>query len=292
MYNPIDSDLLCTFLAVAKTGNFTQAAVMVGRTQSAISMQIGRLEDRLDEKLFERGSRGVTLTAHGEHLLPYARRIVDLLEEADSIMRSKPLDGPVRIGIPEEYGETVIPHALSVFSERHPAVEVTVKCAYSFMQMEALSKDQLDVAVIFDPDDAHADDVLCIDPTVWVTSVLHKRHEETPVPIAVYDGDKSHWCHDFAIRSLEQHGVRYRVAFSSHSSGGLKMAAASGLCVAALSRSTIPVGCRELTLADGFPPVDSSRVVLRRNPRRSSPAIEGLVETIREAFMPLRGEAG
>ncbi|RCS24843.1 LysR family transcriptional regulator [Phyllobacterium salinisoli] len=285
MYAPLESDLLRTFLIVAETGNFTRAADGVGRTQSAVSMQIKRLEDSLGEVLFERGPRGVFLTKRGEQLVPYAQRIVGLLEEAAAAMRVRPLDGPVRIGIPEEYSQTVLPRALAAFTERHPAVEVTVKCDYSVHQASALENDELDLAVVFDWHERAAGEILLIDPTVWVTSPAYALHERTPLPIAVYGN--SDWCNEFAIRSLEQHGLAYRIAFICDTSSGLKIAVSSGLAIAPLSRSNIPADCRELTAADGFPPVDSSRVVLRRNPYHSSPAAEGMAEMIREAFRPM-----
>lgn len=281
---PLESDLLRTFLVVAETANFTRASDRLGRTQSAVSLQIKRLEDAVGDQLFDRGPRGVTPTRRGRDLLPYARRVVELLDEAGAAMRSAPLDGPVRIGIPEEYGQTVLPRALAAFAERHPAVEVTVKCGYAARQIEALARDEIDMAVVFDWNTEPNGDVLCIDPTVWVACAVHRVHEKRPVPIAIYEN--SSWCRDFAMRSLEQHGIVYRVAYSSDTTGGLKLAVSSGLAIAALSRSNIPEGCRELTLEDGYPPVDSSRVVLRRNPSRSSPAIDGMAQTISEAFGP------
>lgn len=287
---PLASELLQTFLAVAEAGNVTKAADAIGRTQSAVSMQIKRLEEELDEALFERGPRGVTLTTHGKQLLPYARRIVGLLGEASAAMRRGPLDGPVRIGIPEEYSQTVLPRALAAFAERHPAVEVTVKCGYSAQQMAALERNDLDLAVVFDWNTETKGEVLYIDPTVWVTSSVHRLHERRPLPIAVYE--QSNWCRDFAIRSLEQHGFPYRIAFSSDTSSGLRMAVMAGLAVAPLARSNIPPECSELTSEDGFPTVDSSRVVLRRSAHRSSAAIDEMAEMIRDAFRPMLQQKG
>ena len=282
---PLDSDLMRSFLAVAETGSVTAAADRIARTQSAVSMQIRRLEDSLGQPLFLRLPRGVALTPRGVQLLPYARRITSLLDEAAVALREKPLDGPVRIGIPDEYAETVLPRALAAFSERHPAVEVTVRCDFSAPQSLALSADQIDLAVSYETSTTSSEEVLCVDPTVWVTSVQHEQHRQTPVPIGVYFS--SDWCRDFALRSLDQQGIRWRAAFECDTSGSLRIAVRAGLAIAPLSRSTIPPGCRELTEADGFPVVDRARVVLRRNPRGSSAAIEGLAQTVREAFRPL-----
>lgn len=286
MINPPNSELLRAFLTVATSRNLTRASEVLGRTQSAVSMQIKRLESDLGTSLFDRGPRGVRLTARGEQLLPFARRITGLLNEATAAMHKGPLEGPVRIGIPEEYSQSVLPQVLAAFSERHPAVEVTIRCGYSAQQIAALERNELDLAVVFDWHQETTGEVLCIDPTVWVTSKLHNLHLRDPVPIAVYE--PSSWCTEFAIRSLEQHGIRHRVAFSCETSSGLKMAVSAGLAIAALSRSNVPPDCRELGEADGFPLVDSSRVVLRRGPLRSSDAIDELVDMIRAGFMPLR----
>ena len=285
MYPPVESDLLRIFVAVAQSGNVTHASERLGRTQSAISMQVRKLEDSIGATLFERGPRGVTLTADGKRLLPYARRIVGLVDETTAAMRSAPLDGPVRVGIPEEYNQTILPNALVAFAETHPGIEVTVLCGYTAQQLAALEADELDLAIIFDWCDGVTGELLAIDPTVWVVSGAHERHLERPVPIAVYW--RSSWCREFALRSLERHAIDYRIAYTCDTSGGLRSAVASGLTIAPLSRSNIPSGARELTTADGFPSIDSSRVVLKRNPRRSGAAIDGMAETIRAAFRPL-----
>ena len=108
-------------------------------------------------------------------------------------------------------------------------------------------------------------------------------HEERPVPIALYN--RVSWCKDFAIKSLEQRGLAYRVAYTSDTTGGLKLAVTSGLAIAPISRSNIPDGCRELTSADGFGDIDSSNVVMHRNPNASGEAIDGMQEAIRDAFV-------
>jgi len=285
MQAPPDSDLMRSFLAVADTGSVTAAADRLGRTQSAVSLQIKRLEENLGQPLFNRLARGVALTPRGAQLLPYARRVVSLLDEAAIALREKPLTGPVRVGIPDEYSGTVLPRALAAFDERHEGVQVTVRCDHSEGQMRALEADDLDLAVIYDWSYVQDGELLCIDPTVWVTSVAHAQHLRRPVPVGLYF--RSDWCRDFAEASLNQQGIDWRPAWLCDLAAGFRVAVSNGVAIAPLSRSTIPVGCRELTAADGFPIVDSARVVLRRNPRGTSPAIEGMAAMLREAFRPL-----
>ena len=148
---PLDSDLLRTFLAVADTGNLTKAADSVGRTQSAVSMQIKKLEDALGDTLFDRHSRGVALTMQGRRLIDNARRIVALLDDTAAAMRQPALDGAVRIGIPEEYINSTLPRALGAFAAIHPGVEVTVQQGTSMSNRTALEAGEIDIAVVFEP---------------------------------------------------------------------------------------------------------------------------------------------
>lgn len=281
---PLDSELMRTFLAVADNGSVTAAADLVGRTQSAVSMQLRRLEESVGHPLFRRLPRGVDLTPRGLQLIPYARRVVGLLDAATTALRTLPLTGPVRIGIPQEYCETILPRVLAAFGARHPEVEVSVRCDFSIPQLAALEAGELDLAVVFASQPVHSGEVLRVDPTVWVTSSDHGLHLQRPLPIAAYF--RSDWCRDYMLASLDRFGIPYRISFECDTTGGFWSALRSGLAVVALSRSTVPPGCRELTAADGFPIIDYSAIVLHKSLRGSSPAIDALAEMIREAFRP------
>lgn len=287
---PLDSDLMRSFLAVADLGSVTAAADRLGRTQSAVSLQIKRLEDSLGQPLFQRLARGVALTARGEQLLPYARRVVALLNEAAVAIREKPLVGPVRVGIPDEYSGSVLPRALAAFDEQHEGVQVSVMVGHSAAQLAALEADEIDLAVIYDWQYVQEGEVLGTDPTVWVTSVHHGQHLRRPVPVAGYF--HSDWSRDYAEQSLNRQGIDWRLAWTCDMAGGFRIAVSNGMAIAPLSRSTIPTGCRELTAEDGYPIVDSARIVLRRNPRGTSDAVEGMAAVLREAFLPLARRPG
>ena len=267
----LDSDLLRTFVAVSESGSFTRAGEVVGRTQSAVSLQMKRLEELAGGVLFERGSRGVAPTRLGLDLLTNARRVVSLLEETSLALRAPPLTGPVRLGLPEEYGHAVLARALGAFAARHPSVEVTVRYGPSAENLSRVNTGELDLAVLFDWQDRPSGEILRHDPTVWVTSERHRIHERSPLPVALYTS--SGWCTDYAIKSLKKRHIAYRVAFTSDTNGGLKLAVAAGLAVAPMSRSNIPEDCRELTAAEGYGAIDASRLVLRRSPQPSSEAI-------------------
>lgn len=285
MLPPLDSDLMRGFLAVADAGSVTRAADQLGRTQSAISMQIRKLEDCLGQDIFIREARGVRLTERGKQLLPYARRVVGLLDEAATALREKPLSGPVRVGIPDEYVQGILPAVLASFSQRHPETQVTIRCDFSAPQLAALKADKIDLAVVYEGHSEDGAEVLAVDPTVWVTSVAHAQHLRSPLPISVYFS--SDWCRDYALHSLKQIGIDHYLAFECDTSASMRSAVINGIAIAPLARSSIPPGCRELTAEDGFITIDNARVVLHRNPAGTSPTIDAMVTTLRDAFCPL-----
>ena len=124
----LDIDQLRTFMAIADTGSFTRAADVVFKTQSAVSMKMKRLEERIGKPLFERDGRASRLTEDGERLLDYARRIVKLNMEAVSAFATAELTGRVRLGVPDDYADRYLPEILARFSRSNPRAEVTVIC--------------------------------------------------------------------------------------------------------------------------------------------------------------------
>lgn len=281
----LESDLLRTFIAVAETSNFTKAAEIVGRTQSAVSMQIKKLEEAIGSSLFERGSRGVTLTRHGNTLLAKARRVISLLDETAASMRTPALTGMVRVGIPEEFGSSVLPRALRAFDQMHPGVEIVANFGRSAANIEALNQGKLDLAVVYEEGEKTVGEILRSDPTVWVTSDIHETHVRSPLPIAMYSGNG--WCNEACFATLSHLENGFRVAYLSDTSNGLAAAVQAGLGIAPMSRSSIPPNCRELTEADGFSVIDYSNVTLRINRRRNHPAVAGMAQAIREACAEL-----
>lgn len=278
----LDTDLLRTFIAVAEAGSLTRAGEVVGRTQSALSIQVRQLEAVVARPLFARGPRGMGLTPAGEALLARARRIVALLDEAERVFRRDPLQGTVRVGMPEEHGSTLLPALLARFAREQLGVEVTIRCGASAGLSAALARGELDLAVIVADRGGEAGEVLAHDPTVWATSAAHVVHEADPLPVALFE--PGCWWRDRALATLDARGRRWRVACTSASVAGVGAAVAAGIAVAVLARSTIPPGARALATAEGFTPLPSSDVVLRSAPGLASPAVAAMRAMIREAF--------
>ncbi|MDQ0323182.1 DNA-binding transcriptional LysR family regulator [Pararhizobium capsulatum DSM 1112] len=282
----LDTDHLRTFVAVAETQNFTKAGEVVGRTQSAVSIQMRKLEDSLGEPLFERSSRGVALTHQGAQLLIRARRVIAMLKEAEVSVKGSHLRGLVRIGIPEEYSTSVLPTALRTFDAVHPGVEIIVTFGRSSSNAAALAKGDLDICVVYETGGITEQEVLQTDPTVWVTSAIYEQHLLSPLPVAMYTGES--WCRTMALDALKDRGLDFRMSYLGTSTGGLIAGVLAGLAIAPLSRSSVPSNCRELTAEDGFPVIDHSNVILIVSQSNPSDAVQGMASAIRQAFFAQR----
>ncbi|RWA97312.1 LysR substrate-binding domain-containing protein [Mesorhizobium sp.] len=284
----LDSELLRTFLAVADTLNFTKAGELVGRTQSAVSVRMRRLEEDLGESLFDRTATGVVMTKHGHQLLTRARKIILLLDETAASIRGPQLKGIVRIGTPEEHGTSLIPRVLRVFNETHSDVEVIVKFGRSSTNLDAVNSGHLDLAVIYERGQETAREILQPDPTVWATSSVYEQHLRDPLPVAMLAVDT--WWRQRALRSLESINANHRICYLSDSSNGLIAGVRAGLGIAPLTRGSIPEDCRELTIAEGYPVIDYSNVVLCQSNSPPSEATLGMANAIRQAFSARRDD--
>ncbi len=278
----LDSDLLRTFLAIAEAGSFSKGADRILRSQSAASLQIKRLEELLGQPVFARHARGITLTPAGEQLRPDAQRIADLLDEILGELRPDSLDGSLRIGIPDEYGKTILPEIIAAFARDNSRVELDVRCGFSASFPEALSGGELDLAVHTVETENSNSHVLMREKTIWVGSRNHPTHEQDPLPVALFH--RACWWRDRALEALEASGMRFRVVYTSESNAGIKAAITAGAAVGVLGESSVSEDLMVLSSADGFPALPDSNLVLEVNRRGRSPAVQAITKTIIHAF--------
>lgn len=276
----LDSDLLRSFLAIVDCGNFTRAAERVGRTQSAVSMQIKRLEENLGKPLFHRDGRGVRLTDDGDMLVGYARRLIELNDKAVARFVQPELTGSVRLGIPDDYIARFLPPVLAGFSQAHPMVELEVRTDRSVVLDASLASGELDLALI---SCAVVDDwgvLIHREPMVWVTSVHHLVHERSPMPVATTDPQCQ--MRRNALSALDDCGRDYRIAYISPSFLGLQSFVLAGLAVAAVPESSVAPRMKVLGTAEGFPAIVPVDVGLKRGRGPRSQAVESLADALVE----------
>ncbi|MGB2680576.1 MAG: LysR substrate-binding domain-containing protein [Candidatus Competibacter sp.] len=279
----LDPDLLRTFVAIVDAGGFTQAAKQVHRTQSAVSMQVRRLEEILDRALFQRDGRGVQLSPDGEALLGYARRLLKLHDEALAALTRPDLSGLVRIGTPDDYVDRFLPEILSRFARAFPRVQVEVLCEPSVNLRRLLAEERLDLALITCTPGAETGEVLRREPVVWATAERHLAHENEPLPLALFQPGCSF--REWALAALSEQGRSYRIAYTSASISGVLAAVTAGLAVTVLCRSVLPAGVRPLGVEEGFSVLPHASITLHRGSAVSAVA-ECLAGYIREGFGP------
>jgi DNA-binding transcriptional LysR family regulator len=274
----LDIDQLRTFIAIAETGSFTKAAEVVNKTQSAVSMQMKRLEERLDRPVFARDGRASRLTEDGQRLLDYARRLVKLNVETIAAFSDAALSGRVRLGVPDDYADRYLPEIMARFSRAYPGVELSVLCEPSVDLLKRIDENQIDLAIITNCEAKRATETFRRERLLWVTSNRHATHLEERLPLAL--GRPSCQWRRTAIERLETVGRDYRVLYSSSSAGAVAAAVLAGLAVSVLPESGLRPGMRVLGMADGFPDLPSCGIGLVRNAHDSSALADALAEHI------------
>src|SRR6476620_6521701 len=181
----LDIDQLRTFIAISETGSFTKAAEVVNKTQSAVSMQMKRLEERLDRPIFARDGRASKLTEDGARLLDYARRLVKLNVETVAAFSDAALAGRVRLGVPDDYADRYLPETMARFSRAYPGVELSVLCAPSVDLIHRIDPAELDLAIITTTRGHRAAETFRRERLLWVTSNRQPTHLEWPLPLAL-----------------------------------------------------------------------------------------------------------
>lgn len=278
-------DWLRSFVATVNAGSLSGAALEVHRSQSAVSMQLQKLEAATGCTLLERGPRHLRLTHQGQLLLGYAQRMLDLQAEAQAALADEAIRGVVRLGVPDDYASKYLTPVLKRFGPRHGGVEIELDCDQSPALIPRVARGELDLALI-SRDHARRGTLLFHEPMVWVGSPQFEVWKRNPLPIAVYEA-ASPGRHG-AIRSLAMQGRPYKVVYNSSNLAGQIAAVESGLAVAALTQCSAPAHLMILGAEHGLGPLEPMQVaVYRSRASQGSKAVDSLhrmlMQTLRQA---------
>jgi DNA-binding transcriptional LysR family regulator len=284
----LDIDQLKTFLAIADSGSFTKAAEDVNKTQSAVSMQMKRLEETVGRSLFARDGRGSKLTVDGERFIEHARKVVALNNEIVTSYTKPEISGSVRFGTPDDYADLFLPEVLARFHRSHPLVNVDVECISSMNLVERVRRGELDLSLVTFCGNESEGEVLRHEELKWVTSARHNTHLLPTLPLATAD----HGCawRRISIEALDSLNRPYRVAYTSANRSAIDAAVLQGLAVAAMPEICIRPGMRVLTEAEGFPRMSSMKIGLMRKQGKQSQAAEALAAHVRDSFGEVRAK--
>ena len=292
--SPLDLDQLQTFVTIADTGSFTRAAEEVHRTQSAVSMQMRRLEERIGKPLFLKDGRTNRLSDHGEKLLGYARRMIRLNRETMAAFDETSLEGHVRIGTPDDYAERFLPEIMARFARSNPRVELSVVCEPTVNLVEHIRRGNLDLALVTHDGVRSQSEVVRREPLLWVTSANHATHEQDVLPLA-FGRPTCQWRRD-ACEALDRMNRDYRLLFTSWSATVIIAAVMSGIAISVLPECALRPGMRVLGEADGFTPLADIQIGIMRGHSARPEVVEALARHITESLdnisVPVADEPG
>lgn len=282
-----DLDALRSFVMGVELGGFAKAANRVGRSASAVSAQLKKLEEQIGSPILQKSGRGRVLTPTGEHLLGYAKRLLALNDEAAIAVRGVDLSGCIRIGLQEDFGEHLLSRMLGSFARAHPKVTVEVHLVRNAELLRLMAEGELDLALAWDSGQGFPDAVdLGQVPLCWIGPaalpvVFDGRAQ--PVPLVVFEAP----CvmRQAATAALDTAGLSWRVAVASMSLVGVWTAVGAGLGVTVRTRFGLPP---TLTVRDDLPPLPRVGLKLYRAQAQQSDTANRLAEIIVDEVVELR----
>ena len=277
----LDLDTLRTLAVAHDRGGLAQAAEHLGRTPSAISLQMKRLQEDLGMTIFRRRGRGLALTEAGEIALSYARRILVLNDELLDTMQGANLAGHIRVGCPQDFA-WILPSVLSHFSSLYPRMQIELHIEGNATLLDAISKARIDIAVIIGHEDhANAQTVGRLD-LVWIASSTFSPPHKQPLPLAVL-GPQCQF-RRCALQHLEAANIPYRIAANSPSLDGLWAALHGGLGVTARTALNLPEGLGSAGSLYSLPPLGSLPVTLHRNAHSNGVSADRMASLLMKAL--------
>jgi DNA-binding transcriptional LysR family regulator len=277
----LDLDTLRTLAVANDLGGYAQAATRLGRTPSAVSLQMKRLQDAVGAQLFRKAGRGIALTDAGEIVLQFGRRMLALNDELLDTIRGAALTGSVRLGFSQDFAESVLPAVLSQFAKLYPLVMIDVRIEGNAALVTAIDNGELDLALAVGHVDAATATLLGQIELVWIAGPGFTAKVNQPLPLVLL-GPQCAFRKE-VIRKLDQAGIPWRIAAVSPSLAGLWASALCGLGVTARSRMSVPskLVCDSALL--GLPELNRFPVTLHSRADAKNPCLERLHEIISAA---------
>jgi DNA-binding transcriptional LysR family regulator len=283
-----DLDVMRSFVTGIELGSFAKAADRLARSTSAVSAQLKKLEDQAGTPLLRKSGRGMVLTEAGETLLGYARRLLELNDEAATAVRGVQLEGRVRLGMQEDFGENVLPEVLGRFKRAHPKLRVEVHIARNNVLLQSLQSGRLDLALAWETETSapNMEHVFTL-PMCWIaaTDASIEAMPEVSEPVSLVVLDAPCLMRSAATNALDRAGVPWRIAFTSASLAGTWAAVKAGLGISVRTPFGLPADVRALDSQQAnLPALPKLGLALYRSEADVSPAVEKLAELIRQSL--------
>ncbi|MEZ6143675.1 MAG: LysR substrate-binding domain-containing protein [Zavarzinella sp.] len=281
----VDTVQLRSFVAIAETGTFGLAAATVNRTQSAISLQMKKLEDQLGCALFDRSGRRVVLTPEGEIFLGYARRIIALQWEVYSRLKEPEMEGEIHFGTPEDFATHYLPDVLASFRQHHPRVQLNVSCNLTLHLIDGFHRGEYDVILAKrDPQRVKGGTKVWREPLVWAAGNDYQMEE----PLSLVLSPQPCIYRTRAIAALDRAKKSWHISYTSPSLAGTLAAVKAGLGITVLPEHMIPDGIYPIRKEKKMPHLADAELALMKKEELSVVA-ELFVEHIVHSLERLKG---
>lgn len=261
----LDLELLRALIAIDAHDSFAAAAIHLGKTQSAVTQQMQRLEDQIGHPLFEKRGRHKRLTPHGQKLLDYARHLLAINDEAMLSLQQGNLEGVLRIAAPHDVADTMLPTLLAQVARASPLLQLDIHVGRSPFLMESLKRGEIDMTISNRHDPALEGVVLRTSPTVWLCSASYVHDRAKPLPLILVEGPSVYY--RLAREALDGAGIRWSPSYTASSLIGIKAALRAGLGVTARGIEIAGADLRVLSETDGLPrlPDVAYHLFIRKN---------------------------
>lgn len=277
----LDMTALRSFVAVADHGGVTRAAGLLNFTQSAVSMQLKRLEETLDVPLFDRTNRRIALTPSGEQLLGYARRIVELNDEAMSRLTSRVFEGEVVIGVPHDIVYPVMPRVLQRFNAEFPRMKVQLVSSYTSQLKADFARGEIDVILTTESAPDPAAEVLDERPLCWIGAPGGNAWRQRPIR---YASARTCIFRPRAIRALEEAGIDWESAVETEQDRTVEATISADLAIGAMIEGTEPAQLERITHGGELPDLGSQKICLYHQDRGAGGVLDRLTEMLRTGY--------
>ena len=275
MFDPV---LLRTYVSVAETLSFTQAAGQLGLSQPTVSQHIRKLEAEAGRNLVQRDTREVRLTDNGDAMLGFARTILAAHDQASSYFTGSAMRGRLRFGSADDLALTQLPQILRDFRQLYPHINLELTVNQSGVLTRRLAAGQLDLVFIRQATDAPAGRLVRRDRLVWVGHRALTLEQDQAIPLIVYQAPSL--SRSLMIDGLELLGRTWRITCNVREINGVLAATRAGIGVAAFPQSLIPPDLVQLPASLGLPDLGEIDFSLLDNPASPREPIEALVSAI------------
>ncbi len=281
MIRNLDMTTLRSFVAVAEHGGVTRAAAALNLTQSAVSMQLKRLEDLLALELLDRSNRKIGLTASGEQLLSYAKRLVDLNDEAVGRLTDQVFEGEITFGVPHDVIYPVIPNVLKKFNAAYPRMRVQLTSSYSSGLLESFGRGEMDLILTTESVLGPGGETLTELPLRWYGAPGGTAFKQRPVPLA---NCRNCMFRPGMIKILDAKDIPWTSAIDSDSDGAIEATVSADLGVMPCIEGCAPSQLEMIPPGSGLPDLGTQKINMYGACHSRNEVVGRLADMVRAGF--------